>query len=473
MAERFLVGGEWRATAKTRPVINPFKGEEVFQVSQAEPKDIDDAIAAAQSAFLSRALEPTFLRTEILRKAATLLADRKEEFSRLITTETGKPIMYSRQEVDRAILTLSLSSEEARRIEGTVLPLDQVASSTGRMAIVRRFPLGPVGAITPFNFPVNLVAHKLGPAIASACPVVLKPSSNAPVVALRLGTLLMESGLPPEYLNIVPCSGSESDQLVTDQRIKLITFTGSPAVGWPLKERSGKKRVVLELGGNAAVIVHSDANLPLVARKILLGGFSSAGQSCISVQRVFAQRQIYEELTGFLVEGTGKIAVGDPWDDQTVVGPMISEDAAKKAEDWVNRAVAHGGKLLTGGKRTKAIYQPTILTEVPKSEPVVCNEVFAPVIVLQPYESESEVIREVNDSPFGLQAGLFTNDARFIFRAFRELEVGGVIVNDVSSYRMDSMPYGGVKDSGFGREGIRYAIEEMTEMRLLALSFDA
>ncbi len=471
MAEPFFVSGEWKESGHSRPVVNPIQGAEVFQVFQAGPVDIEQGLAAAKRAFEGRALEPTYARIAILRDASRILAERKEEFSRLITTETGKPISFSRQEVDRAILTLSLSSEESGRMEGSIMPLDLVPSSKGKEAYVRRFPLGPILAITPFNFPLNLVCHKLGPAFASGCPVILKPSSNAPVTSLRLASVFSDAGLPHGYLSVLPSSGDEIEQVVKDERIKLITFTGSPSVGWALKARSGKKRVVLELGGNAAVIAHRDCDPVVTARKIAIGGFGNAGQSCISVQRVYAQKQVFESLKEALVVAAGKIVVGDPWDDATVVGPMITETAARKVEDWIASAMAHGGKIVHGGGRKGAFLSPTILVDVPRNEPVVCSEVFAPVIVLQAYDTEEEVIREVNDSAFGLQAGLFTNDAGFIFRAFRDLEVGGLIVNDVSSYRMDSMPYGGVKDSGFGREGVRFAMEEMTEQKLLALSW--
>lgn len=471
MGEALCVAGTWKTSGRMKPVINPFNGEEVFQVSQAESSDIEAALDASTKAFRSRSLDPTYERSALLQRASAILSDRKEEFSQLITRETGKPISFSRLEVDRAILTLSLSSEESKRIEGALLPLDLVPSSRGKEAIVKRFPIGPILAITPFNFPLNLVAHKLGPAFATGCPVILKPSSNAPVTSLRFAALLYDAGLPRGYLSVLPCSGDEISQVVEDERVKLVTFTGSPAVGWPLKSRAGKKRVVLELGGNAAVIVHHDADPSKAAERIVLGGFGNAGQSCISVQRVFAHKSVFESLKDALVRESRKIHVGDPREEKTIVGPMITEDAARKVETWVSAALKRGATMVYGGGRKGAVLSPIILAGVPEDEPVMCNEVFAPVLVLQHYETEEEVIGEVNNSRFGLQAGLFTNDARFIFRAFRELEVGGLIINDVSSYRMDSMPYGGVKDSGFGREGVRYAMEEMTELKLMAVSW--
>jgi acyl-CoA reductase-like NAD-dependent aldehyde dehydrogenase len=469
--EPILVGGAWKDTHRSRPVVNPYDGREAFRVGQADPVDMEAAITSAVSAFQKRALAPTYVRCAVLERATSLLSSRKEEFARLITQETGKPIAFSTQEVDRAVLTLKTSAEEAKRVEGKTIPLDLVEASKGREAIIQKFPIGPISAITPFNFPLNLVAHKLGPAIASGCPVLLKPSSNAPVTSLRLGEVLLEAGLPEGYLSILPCAGSEASQLIENKEIKLITFTGSPAVGWPLKARAGKKRVLLELGGNAAVIVHRDASVPHAIRQIIIGGFGNAGQSCISVQRVFVHRDRLTEVQGPLVEAVSAIPVGDPWKNETVVGPMITREAAQKVEEWVKGAVARGAKLLCGGGRSGAILEPSVLMGVARSEPVVCNEVFAPLIVLESYETEEEVLEAVNESEFGLQAGLFTNDARFIFRAFRELEVGGLIINDSSAYRMDPMPYGGVKDSGFGREGVKYAMEEMMETKLLALSF--
>ncbi len=471
MSEALFLEGQWVTPGRTKPVINPYSGEAVFHVCQAEQNHLDTAVRSASRAFRSGALNPTYVRTKVLHEASRILEGRKDEFCRLITTETGKPISFSRQEVDRAVLTLALASEESRRIEGAVLPLDLVAGSKGKEALVRRFPIGPVLAITPFNFPLNLVAHKLGPAFACGCPVILKPSSSAPVTSLRLAAIFAEAGLPDGYLSVLPCAGEDLAQVVENEAIKLITFTGSPSVGWSLKRRAGKKRVVLELGGNAAVIAHYDCDPSVAAKKIALGGFGNAGQSCISVQRVYGHEKIYDALKDSLLQAAAEINVGDPFDSHTVVGPMITEEAAKKVENWIESAVAHGGRILLGGDRKGAVLPPTILSDVQKNEPVVCNEVFAPVIVLQKYATEDEVIQEVNDSVFGLQAGLFTENAAFAFRAFRELEVGGVVINDVSSYRMDSMPYGGTKESGFGREGVRYAIEEMTELKVMVHSW--
>ncbi len=351
-----------------------------------------------------------------------------------------------------------------------MLPLDLNAQSVGRFGLVRRFPLGPVGAITPFNFPLNLVSHKVAPAIAVGNPLVLKPSSAAPLTALLLAEIVKESSLPGGAFNVICCAGAEASQLITDERIKLITFTGSPAIGWPIKTRAGKKRVVLELGGNAGVIVEPDADMELALAKILTGGFANAGQSCISVQRVYVHAGIWETFLPALVKGAAEIPAGDPWKESTLVGPMITGQAAEQVESWIADAVAGGARVLCGGNRKGAMFEPTILTDVNPGMSVNCKEIFAPVMIVERYGTFADALGRVNDSAFGLQAGVFTRDLRNAFRAYEELEVGGVVINDVPTYRIDHMPYGGVKDSGFGREGIRYAIEEMTELKLLAVN---
>jgi glyceraldehyde-3-phosphate dehydrogenase (NADP+) len=459
---KFLINGEWRTSTVKRPVVNPYEGKKVGEVYQASRENIDEAIAgAAESFHLSRRLS-SHKRSEILRTISSEVSRRKEELARLITLETGKPISFSRVEVDRCSLTFRVASEEAGRIEGTVLPLDLAPNSEGRTALVRRFPLGPVSAITPFNFPLNLVAHKLGPAIAAGNTVVLKPSSNAPMISLELGKMVEAAGYPKGALNIVPCSAGEASQLIVDDRIKAVSFTGSPAVGWGLKSKAGKKRVLLELGGNAGVIVDDSADLGLAMQRL--------GQSCIAVQRVFVHGRLYDSFLDRFLELSRQVVVGDPMDDKTVVGPMITEEAARKVESWISEAVAAGARLLCGGNRKGAMLEPTILVETPAQMSVCAQEVFAPVVTIQRFEGFADAVRMVNDSAFGLQAGVFSNSLKNIFYAYEELEVGGVIVNDSSAYRMDHMPYGGVKDSGFGREGLRYAIEEMTEMKLLALN---
>jgi acyl-CoA reductase-like NAD-dependent aldehyde dehydrogenase len=467
---KFLINGEWCTSAKSREIVNPYTGRSVGQVFQASREDIDRAIGAAVNAFARTKAMASYERRDILARVSRAIEANRKQFAELITAETGKPISFSRGEVERAIFTFSIAAEEATRLEGEILPLDMNAASKGRTALVQRFPLGPVGAITPFNFPLNLVAHKLGPAIASGCPVVLKPSSSAPMTALLLGKTIVESGLPEGGLNIVPCVANEAVQIVTDERLKLISFTGSPAVGWDMKARAGRKRVVLELGGNAGVIVCEDADLDSAVKKLVPGTFGNAGQSCISVQRIYVQDSVFASFASRFVEATRKVAVGDPENEATIVGPMIDTAAAEKIERWIREAQERGARILCGGGRKGAVLEPTLLSDVPSDVKIYCQEAFAPLAVLESFTEIEQAIDKVNASSFGLQAAVFTNDARAIFRAFRDLEVGGVIVNDSSAYRMDHMPYGGAKQSGFGREGVRYAIEEMTELKLLALN---
>lgn len=469
-ASRFLVGGEWRTSATQRDVINPYTGKSTGAVFQASQEDTNEAIGCAVEAFERTKALASYERRDILNRISRGIESKRKEFAEIITAETGKPITFSKAEVERAIFTFAVAAEEAMRIEGLVMPLDMSATSKGRTALVQRFPLGPVGAITPFNFPINLVAHKLGPAIAAGCPVILKPSSSAPMTALLLGTLVMEAGLPIGGLNIVTCLANEATQLVTDERVKLLTFTGSPAVGWDIKAKAGMKRVVLELGGNAGVIVCEDADLDGTVAKLIPGTFGNAGQSCISVQRIYVQESAFSDFAERFTAAARNVPVGDPWNEKTVVGPMITESAATKIDGWIQDAVKHGARILCGGNRKGSMLEPTLLTDVPPEAKVYCQEAFAPLAVLDRFNDIGEAITKVNASAFGLQAAIFTHDARAIFRAYRELEVGGVIVNDSSAYRMDHMPYGGVKQSGFGREGVRYAIEEMTEMKLLALN---
>jgi len=467
---KFLINGEWLASDVKRQVVNPFDKRIVGEVCQASPKHIDQAIASAAQAFRKTRLLTSFDRAEILWNIAEHIEADKERFAALITDETGKPITFSRVEVERCIFTFKVSAEEVKRLEGSVLPLDVAPKSADRIAIVRRFPLGPIGAITPFNFPLNLVAHKVGPAIAAGCSVVLKPSSKAPLTALLLGEIIDRSQLPKGGLNVIPCLAEEAEQLVVDKRINLITFTGSPAVGWPLKSKAGKKKVVLELGGNAGVIVDRDADVVFSLQRIVQSAFGNAGQSCISAQRIYVHEAVYDRFLDQLVKMTKSIATGDPANNRTIVGPMIDEQAASKVEGWIFEALAQGANLLCGGSRTGALLEPTVIVDVKPEMKVCAQEVFAPVVTVERFQDFKEAVARVNHSEYGLQAGVFTNNLENVLFAYRELEVGGVIINDSSSYRMDHMPYGGVKDSGFGREGVRYAIEEMTELKLLGLS---
>jgi acyl-CoA reductase-like NAD-dependent aldehyde dehydrogenase len=445
MATRALIANEWTAPDPERA-----------------------AEAAAKGFGITRGLA-SWKRSEILRKTADGLARRKEELARTISEENAKPIKLSRAEVDRAVLTFTAAAEEAKRVGGEVLPLDLAPGSEGRVGVVRRFPLGPVLGIAPFNFPLNLVAHKVAPAIAAGNTIVVKPASATPRIALLLGEILLEAGMTPGMVNVLPCSAAEAERLVGDPRFKLLSFTGSPAVGWELKKKAGRKRVALELGGNAAVVVHEDADLELALERCLAGGFAYAGQVCISVQRIYLHAPIAERFAARLVERAARLVVGDPLDEKTELGPMIDEAAAARAESWIQEAVAGGAKLLLGGRRNGRVLPATVLEGVPRTSKLHAEEAFAPLVSLYRYADFDEALREVDDSAYGLQAGIFTRDVGRLLRAHRELEVGAVLANEVPSWRIDTMPYGCEKDSGLGREGVKYAVEEMTQPRLLVL----
>jgi acyl-CoA reductase-like NAD-dependent aldehyde dehydrogenase len=466
----FFVAGKWVSEGRPLEVASPYDGSPAGVTSWATAEQLEQAIRASVSAFETTKRLPAYERQRVLRAISDSIAARREEFARLMALEAGKPIKTARAEIDRAVFTFAVAAEESVRIGGEWLPMDLQASTAGRMAIVRRFPLGPIAAITPFNFPLNLVAHKAAPAIAAGCTMVLKPAPTTPLCALLLTEIVEKAGWPAGALNTLSLSNEDAARMVADDRLKLLTFTGSGAVGWALKAKAGKKKVALELGGNAAVIVHGDADADFAAERCALGGFSYAGQSCISVQRIFVQRNVEEKFTASLLSRVSKLKAGDPLDEATDVGPMINEDAAKRAAAWVDDAAKSGAKILAGGKRNGAFMEPTVLSHTKPDMRVNCEEVFAPVVVVEPYDDFTDALRRVNDSPYGLQAGLFTRDAKLIFQAYEDLEVGGLIVGDMSAFRIDHMPYGGVKDSGLGREGLRYAIEDMTEPRLLVLN---
>jgi acyl-CoA reductase-like NAD-dependent aldehyde dehydrogenase len=466
----FFLDGQWLTEGEPFEIHSPFDRALVGKGYRATAAHAEAAVRAAQRAFESTKKMPTYERQRILRAISEGIRVRDQEFAQLIALEAGKPIKTARGEVDRAVFTFAVAAEEATRISGEWLPLDWQPSTVGRAAIVRRFPLGPILAITPFNFPLNLVAHKVAPAIAAGCTIVLKPAPQTPFTSLLLAQVIEAAGWPAGALNVLPLAIPEAERLVRDDCLKLLTFTGSGAVGWALKQKAGKKKVLLELGGNAGVIVHSDWDADDAARRCVEGGFSYAGQSCISVQRIYVHRSVHQKFLATLVAGVKKLKTGDPLDESTDVGPMISEDAARRAAAWIAEAVAAGAKIETGGKRNGSTLEPTVLTNTRHEMKVSCEEVFAPVVNVEPYDDFGDAIRRVNDSPYGLQAGVFTRDAKLLFSAFEQLEVGGVIAGDVSAFRIDHMPYGGVKESGLGREGLRYAIEEMTEPRLLALN---
>ncbi len=466
----FLLNGQWLAEGEPFEIRAPHDGSVVGTSFRATRAHLDAAIAAAVKAFEVTRNLPAYERQRILQTASAAITARREELARVLALEAGKPIKAARAEVDRAVFTFSLAAEESTRNYGEWLPLDLQAATVGRWAIVRRFPIGPIASITPFNFPVNLVAHKWGPAIAAGCSIVHKPAPQTPLCSLLLAELVVDAGWPAGALNVLPLANEDAAQLVADDRLKLLSFTGSAAVGWELKRRAGKKRVALELGGIAGCIIHRDADLAFAAERCVFGGFSYAGQSCISVQRVFVERSVYENFLSELVPRVQKLKLGPPLDESTDVGPMISEEAARRAAEWIDEAVAGGARVLCGGKRTGALLAPTVLTGTNPGQRVNCMEIFAPALTVEPYDDVFDAMRQVNSSEYGLQAGLFTRDMALVFASYDTLEVGGVVINDVPTFRIDHMPYGGVKDSGAGREGIRYAIEEMTERKLLAVN---
>lgn len=465
------LAGRWVDSPEVLAVENPARPDELAGATyNASAEQVEEAVTAAQRAFEMTCRLPAFERSAVLHKISEGISARREEIARLITLEAGKPIRDALAETDRAVLTFRLGAEEAGRLVGETIPLDINAPSRGRWGITRRFPIGPVLGITPFNFPLNLGAHKVAPALAAGNTIVLKPPSKDPLTMLTVAEIIAESGAVEGSVSILPMTRELGDRLVADDRFKLLTFTGSPSVGWRMKQRAGKKKVVLELGGNAGVIVDRTANMDWAVRRILVGAYSFAGQVCISVQRLFVHQAIWDEFLTRFVAGAEGLRVGDPLDPATDVGPMVDDEAAARTQRWVEEAVAMGGKVLTGGKADGRYVAPTVLVDTPVEAQICSNEAFAPVVVAFPFSDFRAAVAGVNESFYGLQTGIFTNDLEHAWEAFEELVVGGVIVNDVPTYRVDHMPYGGVKDSGLGREGLRYAIEDMTEIRIMVLA---
>jgi glyceraldehyde-3-phosphate dehydrogenase (NADP+) len=462
-----LVGSEWYTTDDPIAVRSPYDNALVAIIHHAGPELVEAAIQAAVNAFQVTRKLPGWKRTEVLEKVSEGIKTDREKFARAIAMEAGKPISSARAEVDRAVFTFKIAAEEARRIYGEIVPLDWLPGNEGRVAHVQRVPRGPIVGITPFNYPLNLVAHKVAPAMAAGNPIIVRPDSQTPVSALLLAELVLAAGWPEGGIQVVPTRIPDARPLVEDDRIKLLSFTGSPAVGWMLKSQAGMKPVTLELGGNAGTIVHSDADIEYAANRVAWGAFSYSGQSCISVQRVYVHEDRFDEFVDRLLPKVQALKVGDPLDEATDIGPVIDVTAAERIEAWITEAVQEGAIILAGNERDGNLWQPTVLTNINEDMKVACMEIFGPVMSLFRYSDPMEAIRAVDNSSFGLQAGLFTTDMELVNRAFDQLEVGGINVNNISTFRIDHMPYGGVKRSGFGREGLRYAIEEMTEMKLL------
>jgi glyceraldehyde-3-phosphate dehydrogenase (NADP+) len=467
---KLFINGEWRESKLVREIKSPYDQAVVGKVHFAAKEQVEEALAAADNAFRKTRHLSSCEKSLVLEKISSGIKARREELANSITLQAGKIIRDARAEVDRGAMTFDIASEEAKRLGGDLIPLDLSAATSGRWGLTRRFPVGVVTAITPFNFPLNLVAHKVAPALAVGNAVILRPASQVPITSLLLGEIIQESGYPAGGFNVLPAGYKESEILLTDDVVKKVTFTGSPAVGWELKKKAYQKKVTLELGGNAAVIVEPDADLEFAVPRVVTGSFSYSGQICISIQRIYLHESIYDKFMADFIARSQKLKLGEPLDEGTDIGPMINLDAARQTEEWIEEAKGMGARVVCGGKRKGAMFEPTILENVIPDLRISWLEAFAPVAVVYPYSDFASALEAVNYSIYGLQAGVFTNDLKKAFEAYETLEVGGVIVNDIPTFRIDHMPYGGVKQSGFGREGVRYAIEEMSELKLLALN---
>ncbi len=465
----YYLANEPVAANENLAVTDKYTGEVAARVALADTTTIDQALTACAAATEPMRRMAPYERQAVLNHCVDRFTERADDLAMSLCIEAGKPIKDSRGEVSRLIDTFRIAAEESVRINGEVMNLEISPRARGYYGMFKRVPIGPCSFISPFNFPLNLAAHKIAPALAVGCPFVLKPASRTPIGALMIGEILAETDLPKGAFSILPCHREGAELFTTDERVKLLSFTGSPGVGWDLKARAGKKKVILELGGNAACIVDADTDLKDATERLVHGAFYQSGQSCIGVQRILIHESVYEELRERLVAATRKLVVGDPKEESTFIGPMISDQEAIRLESWITSAVQAGGKLLCGGQRISSMHEATLLEDVPKDQDVCTQEAFGPVAVLSRFSNFQEAINEVNDSAFGLQTGIFTRDIYKVQQAWNELEVGGVIIGDVPSWRVDNMPYGGVKDSGLGREGVRFAMEDMMEIRNLVI----
>ncbi|MGC5328907.1 aldehyde dehydrogenase family protein [Brevibacillus sp. SYSU BS000544] len=464
------INGTWVDSGEYLPVLNKYSGEQIGKIAITTKERVNEAITSAEEAFHNNPLSPS-TRFEILNRVSQLIKERKEALTRMIVLEAGKPYREASVEVERAANTFLIAAEEGKRICGEMIPIVNKGTADARVAYTLRKPVGVVCCISPFNFPLNLVAHKVAPALAAGNTVVLKPASTTPLTSAMLAEIFADAGLPKGHFHLVVGGGSSvGEWLLQDERIAHYTFTGSPDVGKHIRKQVGIRHVTLELGSNSATIVHEDANLEAAAAKCAVMAFANAGQICISVQRIYVHQNVYDAFQQVFVAEVKKLVVGDPLDPATQVGPMISESEAKRAIDWVSEAESLGAKVLTGGTRKGTLVQPTVLREVTSDMKVVCEEIFAPVVSLVAYQDLYEAIKLVNKSKYGLQAGIFTSSLKTAFEAADKIEVGGVMINDTSVYRADEMPYGGIKDSGVGREGPKYAIMEMTEPKVIVVN---
>ncbi len=469
---RLLINGKWEDGAQVREIKSPFDGAVVAKVHFAGRAQVEQAISDAQAAFARTRKLSSYERAAALEKISSEISRRSKEIAESIVLSSGKPLKYAKGEVSRGANTFKIAAEEAKRIYGETIPLDLTPQTKKRWGIVGHFPLGVIAGITSFNFPLNLVAHKVAPALATGNAFIVRPASQVSSTTMLLSEIVAETDYPAGGFNAVPCGYEAAEPLVEDERVKMITFTGSPDIGWDIKKKAHKKMVTLELGGNAAVVIEPDANLEYAVPRAVMGGFAYSGQVCISIQRIFLHDAIYDRFMADFVAAVEKLRMGDPLDINTDIGPMINLPAAEQTEEWINEAVDNGAHIVAGGNRDGAMFEPTILTDVRPEQRISWLEVFAPVVVVYRYHDFEEALKEVNNSIYGLQAGVFTNDLNKAYQAFGRLDVAGVIINDVPTFRVDHMPYGGIKESGFGREGLRYAIQEMTEMKLLAINLN-
>jgi glyceraldehyde-3-phosphate dehydrogenase (NADP+) len=460
------IGGTFKELQTTFDVVNPYNGTIVGKCSLAQTQELEEAIAAAQACEVEMANMPSYQKQEILTGMADGLTTEREHLATLLAQEAGKPLKYSYGEVDRAIQTYRIASEECKRLPSEYIQLDWTPAGKGKEGIVKYFPVGIVAAISPFNFPLNLTSHKIAPAIAAGCPIILKPARSTPLSALELARIAYNTSLPKGALSILPMDRLSGNQLVTDERFNLLTFTGSPQVGWKMKSMAGKKKVVLELGGNAGVIVTETSNFEKAITKCVSGAFAFSGQVCIHTQRIFVHNSIFLEFIAAIEKEVNKLVAGNPLDYKTDISSLIDDENSLRVKMWVDEAIASGAKLVCGGKIVGNVFLPTIFTNTKPEMRVCCDEVFGPVVIVEPYQSFSSAVNQINNSPFGLQAGVFTNRIDEEIYAFSNLKVGGVIINDVPTFRVDHMPYGGIKDSGMGREGVKYAIHDMLEPKL-------
>jgi acyl-CoA reductase-like NAD-dependent aldehyde dehydrogenase len=470
----FLIDGKWLKSETKKEIKSPYNDEVVGVINVPDLNTALESVNFAEKAYTKTSRSPSYLRRRILGEIARGIEKRKEEFAKALVQEGGKPLKTARVEVDRAITTFSIASEETNKFgEGELIPIDTVPGNEGMFGITRRFPLGVILGISPFNFPLNLVAHKVAPAIACGNTMLLKPASQTPISALMLGEVVTESGLPPGALNILPLPGASIEPVMDDPRIKKVSFTGSDEVGWELMKKYPKKKVTLELGGNAAVIVDEDPpDMDFAAERNAWGAFYQAGQSCISVQRMYIHEKIFDEFMDKFVAATKALKLGDPMLEDTDVGPVIDDRSADRIMSWIDEALDKGAKLIIGGSREGRLIEPAILADVPPDANVSCSEVFGPVVQVEKYSDFDQALELANNTRYGLQAGVFTKDMKKAFKAYEALQVGGVVVNDYPSFRVENMPYGGVKDSGVGREGLRYAMEEMTELKLMVVNLN-